>query len=108
MSDRFKQIMYEFVTYPSDHNLRLTDESWELARTMIRANWKSLLNLSDRNIRFLIVRHAIEFRKRSLENFTSEIDQIKNKAPTKLFERKYLLGEEKSKKDERLLQTIPY
>lgn len=101
LNERMKNIMYEFITYPAKHNLRLTDQSWKMARSMILDTTDDLMELSDRNIRFLIVRHAIEYKKRSKENFHSDLENIKNRLQIKLFTNTYVLkGKQKSAKEE--------
>ncbi|MFA9558155.1 hypothetical protein ACERII_12665 [Evansella sp. AB-rgal1] len=85
LNPRLKNIMYEFVTYPSEHIYCLTVHSWELARTMLLENQSELMKLPYQDIRFLIVRHAIEYVKRSKENFQSDIKNFSKKAPIPLF-----------------------
>ncbi|ADU32077.1 hypothetical protein [Evansella cellulosilytica] len=98
LNERMKTIMYEFITYPPKHMYRLTNDSWKLARTMILANMSELMKLSNNDIRFLIVRHAIEFRKRSKENFSYDMEKLQRKTPIPLFKSTYIMNGKQHKK----------
>ncbi|GAE28253.1 hypothetical protein JCM9140_4467 [Halalkalibacter wakoensis JCM 9140] len=72
---RYKEIMYEFVTYPKEHSLRINDGIFNRARLLLRQD-SNVDKLSNDDIRNLIIRHAVEQKKRAIENFQYDLDMM--------------------------------
>lgn len=77
LSMKLKNILYEFVTYPTGHPLRISDEIFRRARLLLRKDSRIEQLLFD-DIRDLIIKHAFEHQKRAIERYRCDLDKMVN------------------------------
>lgn len=77
LDSRFKHILFEFVTYPPKHRLRISDKAFEIANYLINNNKDNLYMLSNEEVKSLIIRYCLEYKISLNEEFRRDVLALK-------------------------------
>ncbi|QOY34772.1 hypothetical protein AWH56_018885 [Anaerobacillus isosaccharinicus] len=77
LDSRFKHILFEFVTYPPKHRLRISDRALEICNYLINNNKDNLYFLSNEDVKSLIIRYCLEFKNSLNEEFRRDVLALK-------------------------------